>query len=104
MSYPDFATEHARRLILEALEKDPDYEHNEEVIRGELELYGHRFSHDKLRTELHWLAEQGLVGLEKMRNPDLNLDLLLVRLTARGEDVVLGRTRVPGVARKLPLA
>ena len=100
MNYNNFATEQARRLILEALEKDPDYEHNEEVIRGVLELYGHHFSRDKLRTELHWLAEQGLVGIEKTQH----LDLLLVRLTARGEDVALGRTRVPGVARKLPPA
>ena len=100
MSYTDFETEQVRRLIIEVLDADPNYEHNEEVIRGELEAYGHRFSRDKLRTELHWLAEQGLVGIEKTHG----LDLLLVRLTARGEDVALGRTRVPGVARKRPLA
>ncbi|RMG56317.1 MAG: hypothetical protein D6717_06780 [Gammaproteobacteria bacterium] len=96
MSFPQIVIENARLIILQALEEDPDYSHNEDILRGVLEAFGHRLSHDRLRTELHWLAEQGLVGLEQVR------DLLVVRLTPRGEDVALGNTRVPGVARPRP--
>jgi len=98
MSYTQIVMENIRLIILQALEEDVDYSHNEEVIRGVLGTFGHRISHDRLRAELHWLAEQGLVTINDVSG------LLVIKLTARGEDVALGRSRVPGVARPRPSA
>lgn len=93
MSYGDLVAEDQRRVILDALEQDADYSHNEDILRSILEHFGHTVSRDKLRTELSWLAEQGLVTVS------VNGDVYIVRLTARGEDIALGRATIPGVKR-----
>ena len=86
-----------RRLaILQALEEDPDYSHNEMVLRAALGTLGHNLSHDLLRSELAWLAEQGLITITTVA------DVQVARLTARGEDVGLGHAHVPGVRRPGP--
>lgn len=92
MSYSTFIAEDQRRVILATLEGDPGYSHNEHVLRSALGHWGHAVSRDALRTELSWLVEQGLVTLA-------GETVWTARLTARGEDVALGRARVPGVAR-----
>lgn len=92
MSYERYIAEDQRRIILATLEGDPAYSHNEQILRASLEHWGHTVSRDALRTELNWLAEQGLVTLA-------GETVWTARLTARGEDTALGRTRVPGVAR-----
>lgn len=96
MSYTKIVLENMRLVVLQALEEDPDYSHNESVIQGVLSTFGHSPSQDKLRTELHWLQEQDLVTLDDIGG------VLVIRLTKRGEDVALGRARVPGVARRAP--
>ena len=96
MSFESFEVEHQRLLVLQALESDPDYSHNEYVLSRYLQSRGHGISSDRLSTELAWLAEQGLLQLEAVAG------FAVVKLTRRGEDVALGRTRVPGVARPRP--
>lgn len=96
MSYAEHIAADIRLVLLQALEEDSDYSHNEGVLRAALGAVGHAVSHDRLRTELAWLAEQGLITLTDAGG------LAIARLTARGEDVALGRTRVPGVARPRP--
>jgi Fe2+ or Zn2+ uptake regulation protein len=96
MSYRDIVTQDLRLAVLQALEEDPDYSHNEQVIQRVLGALGHGVSADRMRTELRWLEEQGLVHLEDAAS------LLVVRLSRRGEDVALGRARVDGVARVRP--
>ncbi len=96
MSYPDLLAEDQRRIILDALETDADYSHSEHILRSILEHFGHAVSHDKLRTELYWLAEQGLVTLSN------HSEVLIVKLTPRGEDIALGRAAAPGVKRRRP--
>lgn len=88
--------EDRRLLILQVLEKDPDYRINEHVIRGALDLYGHGISLDALHGELAWLDEQGLVTLATVG------PVQVARLTARGEDAALGRAVIPGIARPRP--
>ena len=69
------------------------YTLNRTALRLFVERTGYVTSVDLLQTELAWLAEMGYVEL---------LELDAVRLTARGEDVSLGRIQVPGVRRPLP--
>lgn len=96
MSYADIVAENQRLTLLQALEQDPDYSHNEAVLQRMLGALGHNISTDRLRTELHWLAEQDLVTVEEVAG------LLVARLTRRGEDAALGRARIPGIARPRP--
>ncbi|MDH5185207.1 MAG: ArsR family transcriptional regulator, partial [Gammaproteobacteria bacterium] len=97
MSLKDIVTENTtqniRLMILKALEEDPDYSHNDTVLQSILQLVGLGVSRDKLRTELTWLSEQGLITIED------NNGVMVAKLNARGEDVALGRSRVPGIAR-----
>lgn len=87
-------SEDQRRFILEMLEQDADYSHNENILGRALESVGHTVSSDKLLTELHWLQEQGLVDLNEV------MSLTIAKLTKRGLDVAKGATQVPGIARK----
>lgn len=96
MSFAEILASEQRRVILDALAQDPDYAHNEDILAAALEYLGHSVSADKLRTELAWLAEQGLVELQEHGT------VIIARLTRRGEDVALGRTVVPGVRRRRP--
>lgn len=97
MSDNNFFSADIRLRILQVLEDDADYSHNEDVIRGGLKArFAHDISRDRLRTELYWLAEQGAVRVDDRDG------LVVAKLTAQGEDVALGRTRVPGINRPRP--
>ncbi|OGB77383.1 MAG: hypothetical protein A2496_04485 [Burkholderiales bacterium RIFOXYC12_FULL_60_6] len=87
-----------RLVILLVLAQDPGYSHNEYVLREALAYMGHAISQDKLRTELAWLAEQGLVATT---NP---AGVVIAKLTGRGKDVATGVVVVPGVKRPEPEA
>jgi len=97
MSYSKIVSEDIRLSLLCLLEKDSSYSHNEYVLGRSLEMLGHSIGTDRVRTELHWLAEQGLLGLQTVGD-----STVVAILTARGADVALGRTQVPGVARPRP--
>lgn len=98
MNYAELIAADLRLVILQALEQDPDYSHNDSVINAVLGAVGHAISRDRVRTELHWLAEQGLIRVTDMSG------VLVAKLTGRGVDVALGYARVPGVARPRPEA
>lgn len=93
MNLQEVINANLRFSILELLEEDPAYSHNEAVIKGGLNAIGHAVSTDQLRTQLHWLQEQGCVKLDE------STGLIVARLTSRGEDVAFGRARVPGISR-----
>ena len=69
---------------------------NRRILGDELPGAGHDVGADRLRTELGWLAEQGLVDLD---GPDT---LPVATLTERGADAAHGRITVPGVRRPAP--
>jgi len=96
MSYAKIVSEDIRRKILDILESDPAYSHNEGIIQQALGYVGHKISSDKLRTELAWLNEQGLVSTDDVSG------VVVAKLTNRGEDVALNRGNAPGVARSRP--
>ena len=95
--FRDLVDADQRLAILQVLEGDPDYSHNDHILTGALARLGHAVSIDKLRTELQWLEEQGLLTVDKAL-----VGVWVAKLTRRGEDVALGRARVEGVARPGP--
>lgn len=91
----DYKARHSallRRMILEALEAQTGYTAPDFLVREALEAHAIVIGLDRLRTELEWLAEQGL--LEHAQGMSL--------LTDRGLDVALGRADAPGVQRRPP--
>ena len=91
----DYRERHAammRRMLLEALEKEPGYTAPDLLLQAALEAHAMVASLDRVRTELTWLAEQNLV--EHVMGATV--------LTSRGLDVALGRADVPGIQRRPP--
>lgn len=89
-------TESIRLALLQALEQDPGYSHNENILQMILASVGHDVSADRVRTELRWLEEQGLLAITTVG------ELLIAKVTQRGVDVALGRSRVDGIGRVRP--
>lgn len=97
MSYRDTLAEHIRICLLRLLEEAVDYELNNSILVDGVAMYGLRATRDMVNTELAWLAEQGLVKLDKV-----TATICIARLTNRGLDVAAGRAHCPGVKRRGP--
>lgn len=93
MSYAKEIASARRLAILRMLYFAPGYTLNLAVLRTQVDLTGYVTSSDLMASECAWLAETGLVE---------QMELDAVRLTARGEDVALGRSQTPGVRRPSP--
>jgi Fe2+ or Zn2+ uptake regulation protein len=91
--FANYIREDQRLVILRVLASMPSYTANSSVLHTALGQVGHNPSRDQVKTEIHWLAEQGLVTIEEV------FDLLVARITERGADVVAARTVVPGVKK-----
>lgn len=92
-SYSDLYTADLRGSILLMLEA-ADVETSLAVLRASLRrATPHDPAMDRLRTEISWLAQRGLVDQRR-------IDGVIegVHVTERGRDVARGRTRVAGVA------
>ncbi len=96
MEFATLKTENLRLVVVKALAEDAGYEHNETVLHSIVDQFGHNISRDRLRTELAWLAEQGLIALRDVAGYQV------ARLTGRGVDVAEGNVIVPGVQRPRP--
>lgn len=96
MTFAELLTEDMRLVVLKALAEDAGYEHNENILQTILDQFGHRISRDRLRTELAWLEEQGLVQVREV------MDCRIAALTGRGADVAAGAATIPGVKRPRP--
>ena len=95
MSLDDILTHDRRLLVLQALSAAGGYALHERVIQQTIEASSAAVSGDRLRTDLDWLEEQGLIGIERG-------DPWLTKITRRGDDVANGRARVAGVQRPAP--
>jgi len=91
--FQDFLRQDQRLVILRLLAEMPAYSSNSSVLCMALERFGHAISRDQVKTELHWLAENGLVEITDMEA------VLVAHLTERGQDVAAARAVVPGVKR-----
>lgn len=96
MIFPELITTDMRLVILRALAEDAGYSHNEAIIAEILGMFGHKVSRDRVRTELAWLSEQGLIHVEDVAG------MKIAKLTARGLDVSCGAADCPGVKRPRP--
>lgn len=94
MSFANHLKEDMRLVLLRLLHELPQYRSNSSVLVSGLDRFGHSFSRDQVKTELHWLTDQGLIELEN----DLG-SVLVVKLTERGADVATGRITTYGVKR-----
>ena len=96
MSYAQAVIEDARLRMLTHLRAENDYSAHEHALRAMLrDTYGITLSAERLRGELAWLDEQGLVVV-------VGEAVQVARLTQRGDDVATGAARVPGVLRPGP--
>jgi repressor of nif and glnA expression len=96
MPNTDFAahlSEDRRLVILRVLLESAAFTANEYILQSMVERFGHVASGDRIRTDLAWLQEQGLVRMEEVGTVQIAM------LLQRGEDVALGRTITPGVKR-----
>lgn len=91
--YSDFLREDIRLVVLRLLVEMMAYRANSSVLTMALDNYGHTLSRDQVKTELHWLAEQGALTLSDVG------PVLVATLTERGQDIAAGRARVPGIKR-----
>lgn len=92
----DIVSADRRLAILRILEGSAEYRANLYLVQRMLANIGHSASLDTVKTDMSWLAEQGLLELESVG------DVSIPQLLARGIDVACGRTTVPGVARPMP--
>lgn len=91
--FAEFIRQDIRLVILRLLVDMTAYRANSSVLTMALDSYGHTLSRDQVKTELHWLAEQGALTLEDVG------PVLVATLTERGQDIAAGRARVPGIKR-----
>ncbi|MBS4773417.1 MAG: ArsR family transcriptional regulator [Proteobacteria bacterium] len=98
MAYQDFITEDRRLAELRFLAEDNDYSLNDSVMQTALGLIGHNISRDVILADFSFLADLGLIRIEKV----LNGQVTVAHLTGRGEDVAKGRTTVPGIKKPRP--
>lgn len=97
MSYSEHFATHLRLVVLRLLAEASEYRLNSSILADAAEAHGLSASRAQIRTELAWLAEQGLLTLAEPAP-----GLVVATLTERGLDVAAGRGSVPGVQRPAP--
>ena len=96
-SFAERLREDRRLVLLRLLAEQRGYRANSSVLHMGLEHLGVVASRDDVRTDLAWLAEQGLVT-----TADAVPGVTVATLTSRGGDVANGSAYVPGVSRPSP--
>lgn len=96
MSYADIVEADRRLVLLRVLANSTAYACNEHLLGTLAGSFGHVVTTDRLRTDLAWLAEQGLITLCEVSG------VQIATLLQRGLDVAQGRAHVPGVKRPAP--
>ena len=92
-SFADHMAAQRRLVMLRVLLSSTAYTTNSHALNSMTARLGYPVSMDRTRSDVAWLAEQGLVGVDDVAG------LHIVRLTERGQDVGNGLACVPGVAR-----
>ena len=92
----DIEAEDVRLVTLRLLAEASGYRANESLLSALLREWGHVVSRDRLRAQLAWLGEQGLVTLDEIGG------VMIATLTERGQDAATGAATVPGVRRPGP--
>jgi len=95
--YAEHFTSHLRLTILLILTEAPGYQANDSIIHTAAEGMGLPATRDRIRTELVWLEEQGLLST---RSPAEGVKVACI--SERGMDVAMGMASCPGVQRPSP--
>ncbi len=61
------------------------------LLQGELDIFGYPVPMDELNFHLAYLSEKDLVALEATRGPAVGRKITLVKITAKGIDLLDGR-------------
>lgn len=96
MNYAEIIEADRRLAILKLLQDSAGYACNEHLLATLLGSFGHAISVDRLRTDLAWLAEQGLIAVRDVGGVEI------ATIVQRGLDVAQGIAHVPGVKRPAP--
>lgn len=96
MNYPEHFSRHLRIAILRVLHTAPACRANSSILHSAVPDLGLTATRDQIKTELAWLAEQGLLTATDAGA------IVVATLTERGIDVAEGATIVPGVQRPSP--
>ena len=100
-SLAELMEEDRRLVVLRILQEAPDYSLNESLLRKGLEAVRLGIvGKDQMRSMLTWLADNGLVRVEKIPVGETP-ELWVATVTALGAEVARGRIW-PGVARPSP--
>ena len=99
MAFVDVVTANIRLIILRELADTNGYTSNDSVLQAVLDAWGQRLSRDRVRTELAWLVDQGLITQVPLGSSGASR----VTLTERGLDVADGNAFNPGVQRPGPV-
>lgn len=91
--YRKFVAEDCRRIILEALAKEPSAALNETMLSRVLEAHGHRKPIDYVREQIDWLAGREAVAVAEVGG------LLIPKLLTKGLEHVERRALIAGVAK-----
>lgn len=97
--YSEHFAKHVRLVILRLLAEATEYRLNASIIGDMVNAHGLAATRAQIRTEIGWLAEQGLLN-----GAELSSGLVVATLTERGLDVAAGRATVSGVQRPGPAA
>lgn len=96
MSYQEIIEADRRLVILKLLQDSAGYACNEHLLGALLGNFGHLIPSDRLRTDLAWLSEQGLIRVNDVGGVQIAI------ANQRGLDVAQGLATVPGVKRPAP--
>lgn len=89
MSYDRYVEPRRRLAILCVLSFERNSQLPIRLLRDKLALLGYAEAVDRIRTDCAWLAEQGLLEVERT----------VVALSERGAEVVAGLAVTPGVTQ-----
>lgn len=95
-TFAEAETEDRRLVLLRGLANATQYRANAILLRRYADAVGHVVSAERIETDLAWLAEQGLLRVERLEGVSVAI------LNERGLDVSTGRAEQPGVARPRP--
>ena len=89
--FTELVTKDMRLVMLRCMAEDTGYSLNESILQSVLDMFGHTVGRDRVRTEMRWLQEQGLITIDEVAG------VLVGKLTGRGADAAQGRCRIDGV-------
>jgi len=82
MSFENHLNQEMRLVLLRLLNEMPSYRGNSSTLHSGLSHWGFSLSRDQVRTQLHWLKDNGHILIE-LDNPDV----MVVKLIESGQDV-----------------